>query len=107
MNNPPLPLAMRPGMEIPPLVPLGTGLRFVIRMGLSPRTEPISDAHVSPQQHEMAPRPAKRRIVGILIINGLRTNPPPPLDVYSRHSDAVQAASPLHKTWIQSLAVPT
>lgn len=86
-------------MEIPPLVPLGTGLRFVIRMGLSPRTEPISDAHVSPQQQEMAPRPAKRRIVGESIINGPRTNPPPPpLDMYSKHNDAVQAASPLHKT---------
>lgn len=99
MNTPPQALAISPGREIPPLVPLGTGLRLVTSMGLSPRTEPISEAHVSPQQQDIAPRQAKRHRVGVCMSIGLNTNPPPPPPVlYRRHSDTMLAANPLQTT---------
>lgn len=40
----------------PPFVPLGTGLKEVIRNGWLPKTVPNSDAHVSPFEQANTPK---------------------------------------------------
>lgn len=62
MNNPPNSETMRPGIDIPPFVPLGTFFLVVIRKG-SPvdKTVPSSLAHVSPFEHAKAPEKVGNR----------------------------------------------
>lgn len=51
MMRPPISEAKVPVLERPPLVPGGTTLRVVIRMGGERDRMPSSDARVSPRQH--------------------------------------------------------
>jgi hypothetical protein len=73
-------------------------------LGLSPRTEPTSDAHVSPQQQEIDPRQASEQTVGKWsewTTSG--TSPGPLVMIYA--NDAVVATAPLQNTCFQLRAV--
>lgn len=50
--NPPARDATVPSTDSPPLVPGGTGLNVVIKMGGDLESMPNSDANVSPKQQE-------------------------------------------------------
>lgn len=52
MANPPARDAAVPRVDMPPLVPGGTGLSVVIKMGGDLDNIPSSDARVSPKQQE-------------------------------------------------------
>jgi len=61
MTNPPARDATVPRTDKPPLVPGGTGLSVVIKMGGDLDNMPSSDARVSPKQQEKWPRDARSR----------------------------------------------
>jgi len=61
MINPPIKDAAVPRTDKPPLVPGGTGLRVVIKMGGDLDNMPSSDAKVSPKQQAKWPSETRTR----------------------------------------------